>query len=213
MTRASLASLVSTIPLALLAAACNPYDPDLGTAPFKCGMSAPLCPDGYTCTNPGAPSDGKRIAGGDIRPDASTAIVCNDDGALEPNDMPNRAFVTPIPSAGPKYSLLGLALCPMGDNDYFQFGVTTNGTNLDASVVSVAGRTPLQLNLLNATGTIVIATGLSDNATPQMVKLEISNLLAVGTYFLQVKSPDMAENNYDLVIKTCPREQPLPCPP
>ncbi len=205
MTRASLASVVSTIPLALLAAACNPYDPDLGSAPFRCGMSDPVCPEGYTCN-----AGGVCISGGDIRPDANTSFVCADDGSLEPNDMPNRAFVTPIPSAGPKYSLLGLALCPTGDNDHFQFGVTANGTNLEASVVSVAGRSPLQLNLLTTTGA-VIATGLSDDATPQMVKLEVSNRLAVGTYIIQVKSPDMAENNYDLVIKTC--ITPLPCPP
>ena len=111
MTRAYLATLISTIPLALLAAACNPYDPYLGARPFLCGDGEPSCPDGYVCS----PSD-VCIAGDDVRPDASTAFVCADDGSLEPNDMPNRAFVTPIPSAGPKYSLLGLALCPTGDH-------------------------------------------------------------------------------------------------
>jgi len=201
----TLASLALGLPLALLAAACNPYDPELGNTPFRCGMSNPVCPDGYTCN-----TSGVCISGDDIRPDASTAFVCADDGSLEPNDMPNRAFVTPIPSAGTKYSLLGLAVCPTGDIDHFQFGVTANGTNLEASVVSVAGRAPLQLNLLTTTGA-VIATGLSDTATPQRVKLEVSNRLAVGTYVIQVKSPDMAENNYDLVIKTC--VTPLPCPP
>jgi len=149
------------------------------------------------------------VLGDDPRPDASTAFQCADDGSLEPNDAPNRAFVTPIPSAGPRYSLLGLSVCPAGDLDHFQFGVTANGTNLEAQVISVAGRAPLQLNLLATTGA-VIATGASDAATPQKVRLELSNLLAVGTYIIQVKSPDGTENNYDLSIKTC--TTPLPCP-
>lgn len=197
-------SLLSAVPLALLVAGCNPYDPALPNTPFRCGMSAPVCPDGYTCN-----TSGVCISGDDIRPDASTAFVCADDGSLEPNDVPARSFVTPIPSAGPTYSLLGLALCPAGDLDHFQFGVTANGTNLQAQVVSVADRGTLQLNLLAPNG-MVIATGLSDPATPQLVKLEVSNRLAVGTYVIQVKSPDNTENNYDLSIKTC--VTPLPCP-
>jgi len=202
-------SLLSAVPLALLVAGCNPYDPQLPAVPFKCGGTPPIsCPDGYTCNKPGD-STGVCVTGGDIGPDASTAFVCSDDGSLEPNDVPNRAFVTPIPSAGPKYSLLGLALCPQGDLDHFQFGVTANGTNLQAQVVSVADRGTLQLNLLAPNG-MVIATGLSDAATPQLVKLEVSNRLAVGTYVIQVKSPDNRENNYDLSIKTC--VTPLPCP-
>lgn len=203
MPRTSL--LLSLLAGALVPAmACNPYDPDLGNTPFRCGQSDPVCPDGYTC----APS-GVCILGDDIRPDASTAFTCADDSRLEPNDAPNRSFVTPIPSAGPKYSWLGLALCPAGDIDHFQFGVTANGTNVEAQVVSVADRTPLQLNLLANNG-MVIVTGASDPADPQKVRLELSNRLATGTYIIQVKSPDNAENNYDLSIKTC--TTPLPCP-
>ena len=29
-------------------AACNPYDPDLGSHPFKCSNDG-TCPEGYTC--------------------------------------------------------------------------------------------------------------------------------------------------------------------
>jgi hypothetical protein len=203
-----LGSLVPAIPLALLAAACNPYDPDLGNVPFQCGSADPRCPDGYTCTTTTSFPEGVCVKGS-LGVDASTQFICANDGSLEPNDLPNRPFVTTIPSSGPNYSLRGLALCPAGDMDHFQFGVTANGTNLEASVVSVAGRAPLQLNLLTTTGA-VIATGISDAATPQMVKLEVSNRLATGSYILQVKSPDMTENNYDLVIKTC--ATPIPCP-
>lgn len=204
MPRAIASCVLPALSLALLAAACNPYDPQLGPRPFKCGASEPVCPDGYTCNSSNVCVDDPT----DI--DASTVFVCADDGTLEPNDTPNRAFVTPIPSGGMQYSLLGLALCPDGDLDHFQFGVAANGTNLEATVIAVADRTPLQLNLLTTNGA-VIATGASDPVTPQKIKLEVSNRLATGTYILQVKSPDNSENNYDLSIKTC--VEPLPCPP
>lgn len=37
--------------LILFLASCASYSPDLGSEPFACGSSAPLCPDGYDCTN------------------------------------------------------------------------------------------------------------------------------------------------------------------
>ncbi len=32
---------------------CNPYDPDLGEVPFKCGMTEPRCPEGFACKDDG----------------------------------------------------------------------------------------------------------------------------------------------------------------
>jgi hypothetical protein len=37
--------------LILVLASCASYSPDLGSEPFACGSSAPLCPDGYDCIN------------------------------------------------------------------------------------------------------------------------------------------------------------------
>jgi hypothetical protein len=199
----AIASIILALPLALAAAACNPYDPDLGKTPFKCGSESPRCPDGYECN----PSGVCVLDLNDV--DASTQFNCANDGT-EPNDTPNRAFVTQIPSGGMSYPLRNLSLCPAGDLDHFQFGVLANGTNLEARLVSVADRTPLQLTLLTPAG-IMIATGISDDQDPQVVSLEVPNRLAAGSYVIQVKSPDATqENNYDLVIKTC--TTPLPCP-
>jgi hypothetical protein len=39
--------LRSLLVCAALALACNPYDPDLGDTPFRCGTDEPRCPDGY----------------------------------------------------------------------------------------------------------------------------------------------------------------------
>ena len=114
MTRAT-SAIFASAPLALLAFStfgCNPYNPDLGNTPFQCGSSDPVCPEGYFCS-PGPQID-VCIKGDEARPDASTQFVCADDGTLEPNDMANRAFVTPIPSAGMSYPLNNLAICPAG---------------------------------------------------------------------------------------------------
>lgn len=199
----AIATILAALPLALAAAACNPYDPELGKTPFRCGMQAPVCPDGYACNQSGVCV----LDLSDV--DASTQFNCFNDGT-EPNDTPNRAFVTSIPSGGMSYPLTNLSLCPAGDLDHFQFGVLENGTNLEARLVGVADRTPLQLTLLTPAG-IMIASGVSDAEDPQVITLAVSNRLAAGSYVVQVKSPDATqENNYDLVIKTC--TTPLPCP-
>ena len=39
---------VALLALAVLAAGCNPYDPNLGAKPFLCGLTDPRCPEGYT---------------------------------------------------------------------------------------------------------------------------------------------------------------------
>jgi len=193
--------------LALVAAAavtaCDPYDPDLGQRPFKCGTSEPYCPDGYTCSGGVC----ERSAGDDT--DAATSqFQCADDSTLEPNEDISRAFVTPIPNM-PSYTLRGLAICPGSDRDHFQFSVNTNGINFEATVAGVAGRTPLSLNVLNNSGTL-IGSGAPSTSSPQLVSIELPARLAIGTYYIQVQSQDQTENNYDLAIRTC--TTPLPCP-
>jgi hypothetical protein len=202
-----LATLLGGLPLALAAVACNPYAPELGDIPFECGSGDPQCPDGYACAPSTTHPSGLCVK--DPSPDASTAFICANDHT-EPNDTPAAPFITTIPATAMDYELFGLSLCPAGELDHFRFGVVENGTNLEASIISVRdmARGTLQLTLLTSTG-VTIATGVSDPVTPERVKLEVSNRLAAGDYILQVKSPNMTENNYDLSIKTC--VDPLPC--
>ena len=73
-------------------AACNPYSPDLGQQPFKCGSMSPQCPGGYECVAGFCES-----TGGDDQPDAHTGPP---DGACadlaEPNNMINTAYPSPV---------------------------------------------------------------------------------------------------------------------
>jgi hypothetical protein len=136
-------------------------------------------------------------------------FLCANDSSLEPNNDPQSAFITPVDNPTPSYSLVGLAICPQGDVDHFRFGISINGTNVETTVTGVAGRTPLAVAVLNASGT-PIATGTPVAGTPHVIRIVLANQLAVGTYFLQVRAPDNSENNYNLQIKTC--TTPLPCP-
>lgn len=187
-------------------AACNPYDPELPNHPFLCGGPAnDKCPEGFTCN---ADMVCEKVAtGSDV--DASTAFQCADDSSLEPNDVPNQAYITPIPNARPDYALVGLAICPPGDKDHFRFGVDSTGVNMEATVIGMAGRASLTVNLLNSNGT-KIADGAPVSGNPQQVRMEVPNRLAVGDYVVQVLSPDNSQNNYEITIKTC--TSPLPCP-
>ena len=189
---------------ALGLAGCDPYDPDLGPTPFECGGDTDTCPEGYTC-NTDVDVCEKTGTGATID---APSFVCEDD-SIEPNDMPNNAFITPIPTARPDYALFGLAICPSTDTDHFRFGVNQAGVNLEATVVGMSSRASLVVELLNTNGT-VITTGAPVDGAPQQVKIDLSNRLAVGDYFIRVRAADDAENNYNVTIKTC--TAPLPCP-
>src|SRR5689334_14352924 len=93
-SEASMLRLIFVAFALITAAACNPYDPDLGTTPFKCGSTEPKCPSGYDCIN-----DVCREA---VSVDApGTSFQCANDGTVEGasrNDDYMHAFVTPIPS-------------------------------------------------------------------------------------------------------------------
>jgi hypothetical protein len=197
-------SLLLTTLLAAATAACNPYDPDLGAAPFRCGADD-LCPDGYSCVvhspaekicersgDPGGDDDGDG-------PDASQGVQCNDDSAIEPNDMTSNATTTPIPNLQMDVSYTELAICPDTDKDVFRFGVSATDANVRATVTAQLSDGDLSLQILNGSGA-VIANGTALTSTELQV---VVNNLAIGTYYVQVSGKDGAQNNYEIEIVTC----------
>jgi hypothetical protein len=183
---------------------CDPYSPDLGPTPFKCGSGDPVCPDGYTCN---VAADVCEATGTGATIDAP-AFQCSVD-RTEPNNMPAQPYITPIPGSGPNYGLTGLSICPATDKDLFRFTVSQAGINLEASIVGMADRAPLSVDLLNSSG-VVIATGAPVAGATQQVHLEVINRLAIGDYFVRVGSADATENNYNAEIKTCATVPPCP---
>jgi len=193
-------------PFLLLAlAACNPYSPDLGDTPFRCGTDDPRCPSGYECIEY---SDSEQICERiglnvpDAGPDRDGApLVCNDDSDIEPNDTIGQAFLTPIPSFRTCTNMVGLAVCPTTDKDLYSFRVETNGKNMRATIESEIAEGQLELKVLNGSGA-TIANGAAISGT--QIQVTVPNM-AVGTYYVQVGAPTDSgiENNYTIEINTC----------
>jgi hypothetical protein len=194
-------------PLLLLAlAACNPYSPDLGNTPFRCGTDEPRCPDGYECIEHSASMHVCERMGStdvDAGPDEDAAgVVCNDDSDIEPNDTTAQAFLTPIPSFDSCTYMVNLAVCPSTDKDLYSFRIQAGGmNNLRATVTTDVARGMLELKVLNQSGATIANGVVLDGNT---IQVTVPNM-SIGTFFIQVSAPtdSTVQNNYNLEINTC----------
>jgi hypothetical protein len=167
--------------------ACFGGGDDDVTEPIDAPLDAPIIVD--------APVDG--------------SFQCANDSSIEPNDMPQSAFITPLPFQQ-SYTLVGLAICPSTDVDHYRISVDAN-FNFEATVQSVAGRNPLAVALVDASGDVIVDGATVVGGMPNVVRLEaVAALISPGTYYVRVRSADGTENNYDLQLKTC--DVALPCP-
>ncbi len=188
---------------------CNTYEPELGSAPFRCGLSNPRCPEGYQCVTysaadeiceriGGQPGDrpGEADAGGDVGP-----VTCNDDSLIEPNESISDPTLTSIPEVQPSARLVSLAICPSTDQDFFKFEVTTNGTNVTAEIEYQAASGLLALDVLNNSG-VSISSAQPVAGNGNILRAAIPNL-PIGIYFAQVRAAESGvENNYVIEIIT-----------
>jgi len=189
--------------LFLALAACSPYSPDLGAAPFLCGSAAPLCPDGYSCQNGTGGSatgaDGVCVkAGGTIPVDASPTN-CANDTSLEPNDSIEMAWVTPVDTRK-SFPLSSLAICPAGDKDNYAMQITTV-ENIEVLIDYDTAGAPLQGAILTSAGTPA-AQAMTVTGSPGHLRAYLANA-SVGTYYAQVFGPaqgSVQTNNYNLTI-------------
>jgi hypothetical protein len=191
--------------LLLAFAACNPYSPDLGDTPFRCGSEDPRCPDGYECIEHSASMhicEREGFNEVDAGPEEDAAeLVCNDDSDIEPNDTIAQAFLTPIPTFRSCTNMVSLAVCPSTDKDLYSFRVETNGKNLRSTLTLDVSRGQLELKILNGSGATIANGAVLDGNT---IQVTVPNM-AVGTYYVQVGSPTEStiENNYTIEINTC----------
>jgi len=192
--------ILSTLLLASAGlAACSPYSPDLGVAPFLCGDMDPKCPEGYMCMPNGSGASVCILPNGQI-PDAGNGN-CADDSALEPNESYHMAFVTPVADQKPSLTFAGLAICPMGDVDTYSIHLPIESQNLEVIVVYDPGGATLAGSILNAGGVSIAnaspVTGMDGNVRAYTAHLPS------GTYYAQVKGPasgTILTNNYKLTI-------------
>jgi hypothetical protein len=204
----------------LTAAACSPYNPDLGLAPFLCGSDAPQCPDGYTCQSNSASGGGGSDTGsdgsgssapltggicikmGETIPIDASPVMCADDHALEPNDTKEQAWATPVDQPNHKdFELASLAICPMGDKDTYSLTVSTPGENVEVLIEYETTGAALQGSILNDNFTAV-AMAMSIQGSPGHLRAYLANA-PTGVYYVQVFGPaqgTLTENNYNLAI-------------
>ncbi len=213
MSRNSVLSLGFALSLTIaggaLMGACNTYDPDLGSAPFRCGLDSPRCPEGYECVSYSAAEeicerkgDDTVRADGGPEPDGSGGdFVCNNDSDFEPNESLGDPTLTTIPAVDTSVRYVSLAICPTTDQDFFRFEVATNATNVTAEIEYQAGRGTLALDILNNTG-VSISSAQAVGGNPNILRAAIPNL-PVGIYFAQVRAGEAGvQNNYSIEIIT-----------
>lgn len=192
----------------VVAASCDPYDPELGDRPFQCGVSEPRCPDGYQCVEISAAEQYCYRNGSDA-PDAGpggpngTPFECADDSSVEPNDTIESATPTPIPAMADSYELAGLAICPTVDVDLFEFVVAANGTEVVVEVRYAANRGALLLDLHNAAGGVVATSAVVDG---DLGHLRATVLAAEpALFYARVQAATMGiRNNYSIEIQATP---------
>jgi hypothetical protein len=185
-------------------AACSPYDPDLGPAPFLCGPADqdPRCPDGYACMpDPnGGTTEYCLSTGGTVPIDANNTN-CADDSQLEPNDTTAMAFQTPVATQKNNLTFAGLAICPSGDKDTYAITITMMNQNLEVIIEYEGGGAELQGSILNSGG-IAIANASALAGMPGKKRAYTPNL-PTGNYYAQVLGPNsgsLTMNNYKLTV-------------
>lgn len=198
-------ALNASVAALLVATGCNAYDPNLGASPFRCAAAEPRCPDGYECVSY-SPTDNVCELEGSAgeRPDAGAEpdggaepFQCADDAVLEPNDSLNDPTLTPIPTHASEYRLVGLAICPEDDADFFRFDVDQSGKDVLIQVDYLAQRGELLVDLLNSSG-VSISQGTPAGGDANVLRMQIPNV-PQNTYYVHVRS-NGAKNNYSLQI-------------
>jgi hypothetical protein len=181
------------------AAACSPFDPDLGNAPYKCGDVEPRCPDGYQCdsSNPD-PTQHICVAPGGLAPDSGTSgFQCLDDSPFGNNDSHTTATPTTIP--GQTMYSARAAICPEADKDHFAFSITTPNSTV-AVIADWESGMAVNAQVLNAAGTSI------GNASPmgdKAVRVCVPNL-PNGNYFVKIDALSTVKNNYRVEISIVP---------
>jgi hypothetical protein len=194
-------ALLALSTAALLAGACNPYDPDLGETPFRCGTTPPLCPEGYACvgSDPASAVCVKPGGSGDGPDGGGNTGQCTGDNGNEPNEDTGDPTITPIPDFQSDYNVVGVEICPEGDVDVYQLRIDVPGKNVKVEVMHEAANGQLTLDVLNGTG-MSVASGMAVGGNSNLLRAEVNNL-PTGTWFARVQGAGAIRNSYDLVIE------------
>jgi hypothetical protein len=186
-----------TLAGALAAAACHPYDPDLGARPFLCGIEAPRCPDGYTPVDVTTNRCECQL-GADL-PDAGPAYACNPD-MYEPNDGLAMAKVSVVGVNGNvAQNFRDIAVCPATDVDLFQFSTATPNTLVKVTVNFDLTRQPPDIDLLDDGG-VSLHPQQGSTLAGEVIATQLEPRL--GRYYVRMSGT--LEVNYSVRLEIIP---------
>ncbi len=181
--------------LAVFAAACSTYDPNLGATPFLCGTDEPRCPDGYSAVD--VSPIRCECQEGVHAPDAPEFYPCNGDTS-EPNDGLAMATPTHI-GLNNTDSFPNQAICPASDVDIFTMTIIQPTVLLRATVTFDVGRRPPDVDFLDAGGVSLHPAV----ASPQPgVLVGTYTTPSAGAYFIRIAATQSV--NYGLRIDIIP---------
>jgi hypothetical protein len=183
---------ITLLTVLIVAASCNPYDPDLGEGPFRCGTDEPRCPAGYGPVEESATrctcQEGAAGGGG-------AEFTCNEDPneGEDGNESVSDATPTPIGDGPSSWQQADIAVCAVGDVDVFSLQAT-NGQTITATLIFPPAQGRLTLDLLNS-GDQSLAQGELSGSTMTATLV----VPATGDYFAKVAGEDgETRNNYTL---------------
>lgn len=179
--------------VAVLAVACNPYDPKLGEKPFLCGGQEPKCPDGYFAVDVSETRCECQAAA--IAVDAGGPYECREDPqeVPVPNNSQDNATDTQIEIAPMGRPFQG-AICPIGDEDWFSVTVPTRGSLIRADTEFDTTRRAPTIEIRRDDGTVI---GMSGGTTGTIAT--VASAATTGVYFIRIKASQ--EVSYKVTIQ------------
>jgi hypothetical protein len=190
---------------ALMLAACSPFDPDLGNAPYLCAGQEPRCPESYMCLDDGA---GRAVCvqPGGILPDAGPdgppgGFECAPDGMLEPNNAIGEAYQTDVGINAPSRAFGPISVCPEGDRDHYQINLVAANKGIEVITRWETGM-PVTCAILNQAGTSVNnCTAMGQNARRACVANLTTPGSPSGIFYAVAFSPMSHRNNYKIEMR------------
>jgi hypothetical protein len=185
--------------VAFLLAACNPYDPNLGDIPFRCGTDEPRCPDGYVAVEVSAIRCECHRASS--VPDGGGEYFCNfdpSDTGESRNDSAANAATIDV-ETNPTLNLVDRSICPRGDEDHYAMMAPRVGTHIFMRVVYDRTRLAPGLDITNQEGASLMP--LRGEPEPGVVTAEHDTMFP-GIYVLKVIAAE--ETNYSLRLEITP---------
>ncbi len=183
--------------LALLASACNPYDPDLGDIPFQCGTDEPRCPEGYVSVDVTVIRCECQLAS-IAEPPGGGPYECIED-VQEPNGTVATAFVTPVGELNVS-ATIHASVCPADDEDHLSFQVARASTVVRLDTHFDLERPAPTVEILRADGASIDHTTIA-GATPGVLVTTMPPP-PPGRYVIRVRAS--REVNYRVEITTFP---------